>query len=548
MLRERGVASLTEAITLGEGLAARVLATADGERTLTDLRHVGQLLHAAATAEQLGATALTSWLRRRIAEAERDTADEERSRRLESDAEAVQVLTIHRSKGLEFPIVYYPFLWETGYEPKGVPVVYHDPDAGDRRTLDVGLEGAGFQRHRQQQLVEERGEDLRLAYVALTRAQHQAVVWWAGSFDSRNSPLGRLLFARDAGRRRRGRRGRRRSDAEAVERLEALAARRPAASASSGRSGGSRARWSGPPRAPAELVGRALRRASSTGAGAAPPTATSPPARTSRAWRASRRSRSSRTSRGARRCAAADPAAGTPRCAPCPRCWPGCPPACTPARSCTGCSSGPTSPRPTSTPSWRRRSRRPAGTLEIGDAGAVVRGLRAALETPLGPLLGGLRLRDVRRADRLDELTFELPLAGGDAPTGRLALDAIAAVLRAHLPPGDPLAGYADRLADPALRRSVRGYLTGSIDLVVRTGGGLRDRRLQDELARAARRGAERLAPPAGRARRGDGARALRPAGAALHRRPAPLPALAPARLRPRSATSPASSTCSCAA
>ncbi|MEA2247791.1 MAG: exodeoxyribonuclease beta subunit, partial [Solirubrobacteraceae bacterium] len=198
LLRVKGVAALTETITLVERLPGRILRMADGERRLTDLRHIGQLLHAAATAEQMGITALTSWLRRRVAEAEQDTGDEERSRRLESDAEAVQVLTIHRSKGLEFPIVYYPYLWEPGYIPKGEPVSFHDPDASDERAIDVGMQGGDFHRHKRQHILEQRGEDLRLAYVALTRAQHQAVVWWAGSWDSRDSALVRLLFARDA--------------------------------------------------------------------------------------------------------------------------------------------------------------------------------------------------------------------------------------------------------------------------------------------------------------------------------------------------------------
>ena len=202
VLRTRGVASLLETVMRdaaeGRALAARVLGDSTGERSLTDLRHIGQLLHGAASEEQLGPTALTAWLRTRIAEAEIDTADEERSRRLESDAEAVQVLTIHRSKGLEFPVVYLPFLWEAGYIPDKPPrpVFFHDPEADDDRTIDVSLAGADFARHKEQFVREQRGEDLRLAYVALTRARHQAVVWWAGSFDSRDSPLGRLLFAR----------------------------------------------------------------------------------------------------------------------------------------------------------------------------------------------------------------------------------------------------------------------------------------------------------------------------------------------------------------
>jgi exodeoxyribonuclease V beta subunit len=110
--------------------------------------------------------------------------------------------------------------------------------------------------------------------------------------------------------------------------------------------------------------------------------------------------------------------------------------------------------------------------LELGDTGAAINGLRAAIETPLGEVMDGKRLRDIPRHDRLDELEFELPLVGGDEPSGRVTLQAIAGALRTHLPADDPMARYAARLADPALRSGVRGFLTGSIDLVVRIGGG----------------------------------------------------------------------------
>jgi exodeoxyribonuclease V beta subunit len=110
-------------------------------------------------------------------------------------------------------------------------------------------------------------------------------------------------------------------------------------------------------------------------------------------------------------------------------------------------------------------SRRPADLLDPGEA---ITGLTAAIETPI---FDGLRLRDVARADRLDELEFELPLVGGDDPTGRLTLKALAGVLRRHLPAGDPMGDYAARLEDPALRSTVRGFLTGSIDLVIRLDG-----------------------------------------------------------------------------
>ncbi|HXY27609.1 MAG TPA: UvrD-helicase domain-containing protein, partial [Acidimicrobiales bacterium] len=195
VLREQGVASLYETVSTSESVPARVLARPSGERLMTDLRHIAQLLHEAGVTEGLGPAAMATWLGRRIHEAERDADNEERTRRLESDAEAVQVLTIHRSKGLEFPVVLCPYLWDGNARTNDVPV-FHDPGNANRRTIDVAGEGNEFAVHQKLELEEGRGEDLRLLYVALTRARHQAVVWWAGAMNSQHSPLARLLFDR----------------------------------------------------------------------------------------------------------------------------------------------------------------------------------------------------------------------------------------------------------------------------------------------------------------------------------------------------------------
>jgi exodeoxyribonuclease V beta subunit len=99
-------------------------------------------------------------------------------------------------------------------------------------------------------------------------------------------------------------------------------------------------------------------------------------------------------------------------------------------------------------------------------------GLARALATPLGGELGGLALTSVSRADRLDELGFELPLAGGDQPVSAAQLADIGALLAEFvLADDDPIAGYAERLSDPVLASVLRGYLTGSIDLVLRVPG-----------------------------------------------------------------------------
>ncbi len=466
-LRRRGVAALLESVTVTRDLPARVLARPTGERYLTDLRHVAQLLQAEAMSDGLGSTALTAWLRRRISEAEQDAGNEDRSRRLESDAEAVQVLTVHRSKGLEFPVVYCPYMWEGRRQDDAVPV-FHDPDNANVRTIDVGAGGAAFARHQRLALIEDRGEDLRLLYVALTRAKHQAVLWWAGAHQAEHSPLGRLLFARDDagvvsafGPRALG-------DDEVAEHLVGLGSgievERIAAVET--------LPWEGVvPAAPeleADRFDRVLdwswRRASYS-------SITQASHDLSVGSEAGEEAMSDEEVGGA---AVAVAAAGDDALRAVPLLLADMPAGArvgTLIHSVMEASdfaatdlSGELRAALWAQLSWQH--------LDLGDLDAVIEGLSAAIETPLGPLVGGARLRDVGRGDRLDEMTFELPLLGGDTPRGELAIADIAAVLSAYLPAGDPMALYAERLAgDPSLSTTLRGYLTGSLDLVFRLPG-----------------------------------------------------------------------------
>src|SRR5690606_9861503 len=114
---------------------------------------------------------------------------------------------------------------------------------------------------------------------------------------------------------------------------------------------------------------------------------------------------------------------------------------------------------------------REAGGVPGADPAQLAAALEPVLATPLGPLAGGLTLADIVPADRLAELEFELPLAGGDAATASGApLDDLADLLRRHLPADDPFAGYADDLGEIG-DAELRGYLTGSIDAVLRVRG-----------------------------------------------------------------------------
>ena len=478
VLDRRGVASLLELITRTTGLTARMLARVDGERELTDLGHIGQLLHTEAITERLGTTALATWLRRRISEADRDTGAAERSRRLESDAEAVQVLTIHRSKGLEFPVVYAPFLWGDTDVDDRLPV-YHDRQADGRRTIDVGGKGGpDNERHRLWRKEEERGEELRLAYVALTRARHQVVLWWAGSWGSRCSPLGRLLFARAANGDVLTELKAVPSDEEAIQAFDALVGRADGTIAVERVGAPGAGRWGGRPGlTPALGVRRFERRldvdwqrtsysALTDGAhdtanvGSEPEVAEVADEALPAVVRVEEHPAAAGDREEAQLRAVASPWATLPR----------------------GADTGTLVHAVLETADFAAVDidaelavcvDEQIARLSPGFAGAdtLAAAVLAALETPLGPAAGNLALRDVTPADRLNELNFELPLAGGDTPAHEVSVGAIASLFKRRVEPDDPLAGYAVRLADPGLDQRLRGYLTGSIDLVVRIPG-----------------------------------------------------------------------------
>ena len=190
----------------------------------------------------------------------------------------------------------------------------------------------------------------------------------------------------------------------------------------------------------------------------------------------------------------------------------------------------------------------PVGDTDAGpEAGRrrLVDGLRAALETPLGPLVPGTRLRDVGPGDRLNELSFELLLGeGGHRATvtdiGRLALD--------HLGADDPLRPWAEGLATGTFHVDLAGHLTGSIDLVLRTAGPappVRGGRLQDQPPHPPGPGVPPRPLRPGPDGRGDGRAPLPAPGPPLLGGPPPVSAVAAGRLPTRPPTWAAPPTCS---
>lgn len=195
ILNSHCVAALFAAIQAGaegqDGLAERLLARAGGERDLTDFRHLAELLHAQ-HARGVRGPALVSWLTAEIANA---SASSDRIRRLETDRSAVRVMTVHKAKGLQFPVVLLPEaadLWVPDDDSDRALTFHLDGE----RVVDLGGTSAPGRAERfERYCAEEAADRLRALYVAATRAESQLTMWWAPTMaTTAAAPLHRLLF------------------------------------------------------------------------------------------------------------------------------------------------------------------------------------------------------------------------------------------------------------------------------------------------------------------------------------------------------------------
>ncbi|HEX4336552.1 MAG TPA: exodeoxyribonuclease V subunit beta [Polyangiaceae bacterium] len=176
--------------------SARLLRTVGGERKLTNFLHLIEICHREAMDRHLGVAGLSSFFGEvRHDDEARDTlASESQQIRLESDERAVQLTTMHRSKGLEYPVVVLPYLFRSAnlWDSEKRRLRYHDPAKNHELLLDLRpLE----QKAEPLALAEEEtmAEGLRLAYVALTRAKHRSIVFWGAYYKWYESALARLF-------------------------------------------------------------------------------------------------------------------------------------------------------------------------------------------------------------------------------------------------------------------------------------------------------------------------------------------------------------------
>ncbi|ART79220.1 exodeoxyribonuclease V subunit beta [Oceanisphaera avium] len=178
--RRQGVLPMLRQLLHDFDLPSRLVQHSEGERALTNILHLAELLQQAATNLD-GEQALIRYLSERVQGDE--PAGDEQVLRLESDAALVRVVTIHKSKGLEYPLVFLPFICAHRETKSNEAVNVHD---GKQTQLILTPNDQQLQLAEQARL----REDLRLLYVALTRSRHGC---WLGLADIKNRAKGSVL-------------------------------------------------------------------------------------------------------------------------------------------------------------------------------------------------------------------------------------------------------------------------------------------------------------------------------------------------------------------
>ncbi|MCZ6503543.1 MAG: exodeoxyribonuclease V subunit beta [Gammaproteobacteria bacterium] len=189
----RDIAPMIESLIVERKIAEKWLGQPDGERQITNLRHLSELLQQR-SAIAPGMHRLLKWFNREKIAAD-TVAGEERQLRLESDENLVKIVTMHAAKGLEYDIVYIPFGGFWRGIPSKEPALFH------RETKDgfeTCLEFGASKSHRSQAQRESVAEDMRLLYVAITRARHHCCLGIPNNSQLSRSALARLLNIVDA--------------------------------------------------------------------------------------------------------------------------------------------------------------------------------------------------------------------------------------------------------------------------------------------------------------------------------------------------------------
>jgi exodeoxyribonuclease V beta subunit len=171
---EQGFIPMMRTLMRDEKVQARLLSYNNGERRLTNVLHLSELIHTENRQNSRGIDGTIRWLRQQVRQTE--LSSDSLQLRLESDDKLVQIVTIHRSKGLEYGIVYCPYLWEDSIRSatSDAAIMFHADDDAHTPCLDIG--SAQRDAHLQLLTQETYAENMRLLYVALTRAKYHCTI------------------------------------------------------------------------------------------------------------------------------------------------------------------------------------------------------------------------------------------------------------------------------------------------------------------------------------------------------------------------------------